>query len=368
LDIATYLSLDKLLVQEQGVSTVNVTEDVMRDYIALFHKTLEATAAQFLPAEHRQSLLHVSLLPAEIVGYISTQFGAGIEYKSAERTEIRIVRGNSRVEDLLVQAPRHTRETRPIVQVQGESGSFVNPAVVALLVLEDTFPFRLAGINAGVRIYEVTFRIGAWHREVDYAEIFGNRSLEFWSKEQAISRAKDEVLAALVDLKRAEERHLSRADYIAKFNERTVLVLGAYDEAGMQRLLSIATVLSDRGYDPIQLQDFPDIPGQDFTRKVATIGCLARFVMIDDSTKSGHLAEVPVARMLDWIIVLLRQGGKAASQMTVGASATSNVILEQSYDEVSLHEGVDAAIKWAEAKIVELGRTRDPLFPWRRQG
>ena len=347
---------------------MNVTEDIMRDYIALFHETLEATATQYFPAEHRQSLLHVSLLPAEIVGYISTQFGAGIEYKSAERPEIRIVRGGSRVEDLFVQAPRHARETGPMVRFQEGIVNFVNTPVVSRFVFQDAFPFRLAGVNAGVRIDKVAFRIGAWHREVDYAEIFGNRALEFWSKEQAIARAKDEVLAALAQIKRAEERHLSLAEYIARFKERTVLLLGGYDEAGIQRLRSMATVLSDLGYDPILVKDLPELPVQDLTQKVTTIGCLARFVVIDDSTKSGHLGEVELSRKYNWITVLLRRGGKAASWMTVGASVTSNVMLEQGYDEATPHEGLITAIEWAEAKIVELERKFDALYPWRRQG
>ena len=101
------------------------------------------------------------------------------------------------------------------------------------------------------------------------------------------------------------------------------------------------------------------------SQKVATIGCLARFVVIDDSTKSGHLVEVQLSRTYNWITVLLRRGGKGASWMTAGASVISNVILEQSYDEASLHEALDAAVKWAEAKILELERKFQTVFPWR---
>lgn len=345
---------------------MNVTENDLRQYIAVFHDTLEATATQFLPAEHRGSLLHISLLPAQIVGYVSTQFGAGIEYKPADRTEIKTIRGSARVEDLFVQAPARARATGPIFRIEeGNGPGFHDKGGAFKLTLAGGFPFRLAGPNAGFRFGEVAFKVGAWHRDVAYAEIFGNRTQEFWDQAQAVSRAKDEVLAALAQLKRAEERRLSLPDYISKFREKAVLLLGDYDDVGTARLLGLAAVLSDRGYDPILIKDVPDLPAQDLTQKVATIGSLARFVVVDDSTKSGHLVEVQLCRTHDWITVLLRQGGKGASWMTAGASVTSNVILEQAYDESAPHEAIDDAVNWAEAKIVELQRKFDIVFPWR---
>lgn len=346
---------------------MNVTEDELRQYISLFHETLEATAEQFLPAEHRGSLLHASVLPAQIVGYVSTQFGAGIEYKPAEHTEIRIVRGSARVEDLFVQAPPQARALGPVVLVQEGSSGFHAAVGVFKLTLDGSFPFRLSGPSSAIRFGEVAFKFGVWHREVAYAEIFGNRTQEFWCQAQAVSRAKDEVLAALAQLKRAEERHISLPEYIAKFKEKTVLLLGDYDDLGTKRLRKIAAVLSDRAYDPILIKDVPDFPSQDLAQKVGAIGSLARFVIVDDSTKSGHLTEVQLCRMHNWITVLLRQGGQGASWMTAGASFTSKVILEQAYDEAAPHEAIDTAVYWAEAKIVELQLKFDALFPWRMQ-
>lgn len=100
-------------------------------------------------------------------------------------------------------------------------------------------------------------------------------------------------------------------------------------------------------------------------QKASTIGGLARFVVIDDSTKSGHLAEVQLSQNHNWITVLLRRDGKGASWVTAGVSSLSNVILEQSYDESNPHEGIDTAIRWAEDKIVELDRKFNEAYPWR---
>lgn len=345
--------------------TVNVTEDALRAYIDLFHSTLEETAQQFLAQDTRAQLLHASLLPARIVGYVSTQFGAGIEYCPTDRTEIDIVRGSARVEDLFVQAPQRARDLEPIFRVPEGSGEFLNAGGVFRLTMERGFPFRLAGANSAFRFGEVAFRIGGWQRHVEYAEIFGNRTAAFWSTEQAIARAKDEVLAAMAQAKRAATRELPLPEYITKFKERTVLLLGDYDEQGLRRLRRIADLLAERGYDPILIKDIPDQPVQDIAQKVATIGSLSRFVFVDDSTKSGHLMEVQLCKSHSWITVLLRQDGIGGSWMTAGASIASNVILEQAYDSESPDSAIADSIEWAERKFAELERGFNATYPWR---
>lgn len=190
---------------------MNVTEDDLRKYIEVFHDTLDATAKQYLPERYRDSLLHLSLLPAQIIGYVSTQFGAGIEYKPAECTEIKTVRGSARVEYLFTQAPARVSASHPMFIVpEGHGASFRDAGGVFNFTLESGFPFWLKGPNTGIRIGNAIFEFGATHRKVTYAEIFGNRTQDFWSQTQAVARAKDEVLAALGQLNRADARHLSR--------------------------------------------------------------------------------------------------------------------------------------------------------------
>lgn len=59
---------------------MNVTEGQLIKYLEIFHKSLEETAKQFLPEDQFSNLLHLSLLPAKITGYVSTQYGIAIEY------------------------------------------------------------------------------------------------------------------------------------------------------------------------------------------------------------------------------------------------------------------------------------------------
>lgn len=346
---------------------MNVTEEALHEYIGLFHHTLELTAEQFLDEDLRRSLTHTSLLPARIVGYVSTQFGTAIEYLPAAKTEIEIQRGSARIEDLIVRAPPFARKIGPMFSVQEGQPGFYSTGGVYGATLEGAFPFRLMGTHAGFRLGDVRFKFGPWQRDVHFAEIFGTRAFSFWSKEAAVARAKDEVLAALAQTKRAAERNLPLAEYTAKFKERTVLLLGDYSAEGMERLHELAAAVASLGYDPILVKDIPDIQQQDLAQKVAMIGGLARFVIVDDTSKSGHLVEVQLCRTYSWITILLRAGGNGASWMTAGAEFTSNVILELPYDCSVPVVAIEKCANWAEAKIVELGRKYDSIFPWRTQ-
>ena len=345
---------------------MNVTEDTLHTYIELFHSTLEATASRFMSLDDKSRLLHIALLPAKIIGYVSTQFGAGIEYQSAKDTEIEIVRGSARVEDLFVQATIAARSIGPMFRVADGTGEYLGSGGVFKLGIQGAFPFRLHGEKSSFRIGDVAFSIGQWHREVVYAEIFGNRQQSFWSAEQAVSRAKDEVLAAVAEARRAEAHNLTVTEYIADLKKRTVLVLGDYDEQGTKRLRDIAAILATRGYDPVLIQDLPDQPAQDLAQKVATFGFLARFVVVDDSSRSGHLLEVQLCKSNGWVTILLRKDGRGGSWMTAGASISSNVILEKPYDSSKPKVAIEESVLWAEKKITELELKFDATYPWRK--
>lgn len=338
---------------------MNVTADGLRAYIETFIGTLNSVSKQSLPPEYRAQLLHVSLLPARIKGYVSTQFGVAIEYEKANETSIEVARGSARVEDLLLNVPPYARSSGPMFKIGGAGTG------LAKLTLSGGFPFRLSAKDASVNLEDVGFEIGNWKRAIYFAEVFGNRDADFWSTGKAESRAKDEVLAALVQLSRATGRKTSISEYIEHFKNRTVLVLGDYDPEGQTRLGGIAEVLISAGYEPILVKDIPDHPHHDLPQKVVAIGAISRFVIIDDSSKSGHLLEVQLCKQNSWVTVLLRADGVGGSWMTAGASHTSNVILEKSYDRAFPGKGISEAVKWAEAKLQELERKFELTYPWR---
>lgn len=338
---------------------LNVSEDALRLYLETFVSTVEETASSFLPPDVKNNIVHLSVLPARIIGYVSTQYGVAFEYVRAETTTIEIKRGSSRVEDLLLQAPKRFRNTGPTFSVSAANIRMFG------LSLEGSFPFRLTNSEASLVLGNVQIKLGDWERRIDYAEIFGNRFLDNWSIEKAVGRAKDEVLAALVELNRSRERKVSLSDYIARYKEKTVLVLGDFEPAGKVRLRAIAEALSSLGYEPLLLDEIPDNPYQDLSQKVTAIGTIARFIMIDDTSRSGHLAEVPICRSNYWVTILLRAREMGSSWTTAGLSSTSNVILEKSYDPTVPLPAITEAVTWAEEKLKEIRTELSRTYPWR---
>ena len=341
---------------------MNVSEENLGEYISEFFETLHGVSNKFLPKEHIPKLFHLALLPAKITGYVSTQYGVAIEYLPAKETTIETKRSSQRIEDLVFGAPSRLKSRGPLLIFKNSPNiEFKN------INFADAVPFRVEGQDASVTIVNmlVDCKRLNWERKIHYAEVYGDRRLTTWSKEAAQNKAKDEVLAALLDIQQATSRNLTLPEYIQSFKERTVLVLGSYNEAGMQRLYSIASHLENLGYEPILIKDVPDFEYYDIPQKVVAIGAVSRFIVIDDSSPSGHLYETNLCISNKWVTVILRQNNKGSSWMTAGASITSNVILECEYTDESLLTPLSESTQWAEEKLKELKEKFTKIFPWR---
>jgi len=341
------------------VTDVNVRDEDLRNYLESFHVTLQSTADQYLKPEYHKRLLHLSYLPATIKGYVSTQFGIAIEYIPSDSTSVEVVLGSQRAEDLLFQAPKKIRHIGPHFNLGGSMCSMTN------LHLKGAFPLRLTREAASISLFSVSFSAGPWKRIIHYAQLFGCRKAEDWSVAQAVARAKDEVLAAIVELKRANSSGVSLDQYIAYHKTRTVLVLGDYSTEGLIRLNAISKELESLGYNPILVKDIPDHPHQDISQKVVAIGAIARFIVVDDSSASGHLVEIPICKQNNWITILMRLDGTGGSWMTAGVSNYSNVILEIPYTRDSIRDALIEGTKWAEDKIGSLEQKLYNIYPWR---
>jgi hypothetical protein len=342
------------------MTTGNIRDENLRAYLELFHQTLQSTADQYLKPEFHKRLLHLSYLPAKIKGYVSTQFGVAIEYFPSDSTSIEIVLGSQRVEDLLFQAPKKIRETGPMISIGGSMCSIINGG------LKGAFPLRLTNEMASVSLFDISCEAGPWKRSIRYAQLFGNRKAEEWTVAQAVGHAKDEVLGALVEVQRADNAGLTLDQYIASHKERTVLVLGDYSPEGLTRLNAITTALDSLGYRSILVKDIPDHPYQDISQKVVAIGAIARFVIVDDSSLSGHLAEIPLCKQNNWVTIIMRLDGVGGSWMTAGASALSRVIHEIPYSEADVRDALAEGTKWAEKTLESLKQNLSSIYPWRQ--
>ena len=336
----------------------NVTEDQLRRYLEVFHETYAETVNALIPEDFRRYLLRRSLLPAEVIGYVSTQFGAGYEYKPQESLAIWTKRGSRRVEDLLLEVPSQYRHSTAMFNVEGQ-------ATFGRFSMSGGFPFRL-GPDGELRLIDIRVELGKWERSIRYAEITSNRTADYWSEPNAIARAKDELLVAVIDVQRT--RDTSSADiltYVTTYKPTQVLVLGDFQPEGRQRLNDIKSRLSELGYSPIFVDEVDDIPHFDLTQKLVAIASSSRFVVMDDSSRSGHLAEFPTLVQNRWYAIMLRLKGSRSSFMTRGVAASTNTMVEYEYDAATLSERLTRATQKLESLIDDREQQLKAEFPWR---
>ncbi|MDQ3181738.1 MAG: hypothetical protein M3Q33_14630, partial [Acidobacteriota bacterium] len=118
---------------------MNLLERTFKEYLEVFHSTLSQTAEEYLSPNKSNKLLHLSFLPAQIVGYVSTQFGVGFEYISAKETSIKIVIGGARVENLFFKTPKSFPNRGEMIAIGG-----VNVSIIGLTIKTKTLlPFKL---------------------------------------------------------------------------------------------------------------------------------------------------------------------------------------------------------------------------------
>lgn len=334
-------------------------------YLRVFHDTYFQTAQDILPASLRAELLRPPLIEAGgIRGYISTQLGAGYEYTGSPPSGIKVEHSSKRIEEFFLGTPRAASRLTLGINVEG------GDLLLDHVGFSGLFPFRLRH-PAFIRLQAVDMDIGQWHRNIVYGEISTDRSQEFWSVENAVRRAKDELLIASVDslqLERAAKvGALSLGDYLTDFRKRHVLVCGDF-KSGRERINRIADIVRDSGYVPIILdEDVPDILSQDLRQKFRAVAPVMRFVVIDDSSAAGQMVEVELADAGRWVTIVVRLSGTTSSYMTRGAQAASQVLREIEYREDDLEVVLSDQMKWAEACLERLEQAYTPTFPWRGQ-
>lgn len=329
-----------------------------KQYLEIYRKTLEETANQFLPKDAILKLRAFAIQPARIIGYLSTNFGIGVEYvQDQNKDKIEIIRGSLRIEDLFLKTNKKVQKIKSTGIVT--SGGIVN---LDSCKFDNIYPFRLESENTRIRIANTSFQAFEWKRYVALGEIFGNRNKDFWSPQLAIARAKDEVLIALTDISQAKQYQISIDTFVNQHKAKTVLILGDYSQE--QRLRKIAAFLS-KSYNPLLAKDIPDNLQQDLRQKVVTIGAVSRFVIVEDSSPSGHIRELVDCKNNDWVTIILREQGQKSTFMTAGISNTSTVIKEYEYTPNNLQAVLTNAVDWAEQTIKTTGRKQTEEYPWR---
>jgi hypothetical protein len=329
-------------------------------YLGIFHETYLETAERLLPATLLEQLRRLPLIEAGgIRGYISTNRigGTAWEYTGNPPPAIHVTHGSSPIEELFFDYPSSLLKSDfcffRVGSMTLSGGLFKGGRLLKLVH------------PAFVQLNDLILKHRDWERTVLFAEIATDRSEEFWSDANAITRAKDELVVAAVDQMQLESsRELSLDEYLRRRKDKQVLICGDY-KAGQDRLERIKAVVEAAGYEPIRLDEIPDYPHQDLRQKFDAIAPHARFLVIDDSSAAGQMVEVAHAESGRWPTLIVRMRGTNSSYMTRGASATSTVLQEVDYSEDDLEEVLRNGFAWVEKRLAALGEEHRSTFPWR---
>lgn len=338
---------------------LHVDENGLRAYLARYEATYREAVETYIEPTLWTRLDRYPLLSQRLRGYVSTSFGVAYEYVDEPRTAgIETLHGSAPIDTLVFRdAPSHVRNNAIIVSGGQGSGAMG-------ITFDGALPVRLTSSEADFTLSDVAVSGGSWHRSIRHMELFGDRSAGRWSETEAVSRAKDEVMVAMLDQARFRTRDLDLGDYLARFKQRVVLVLGDFKK-GRERLNTISTALERLGYEPVLLDEVPEGLDYDLPQKFAALAHVCRFMVFDDSNAAGQLWEMATARGSGLIRIVLREEGKLSSFMSVGQDLTSSVVTELEYSTDNVASIIGTGVEWAEERIRDLQAARAEVYPWR---
>jgi hypothetical protein len=338
----------------------NLREETLEGYLRTFESTYRDTVEAHIEPGLRGSLERYGLLDRRLIGYVSTKFGVAFEYTEEPRGDkgIETVRGSQRIEHIVYRGIPARQRDVPLIRVAGANTRITG------MTLEGAAPVLLGSREAEVILSRVRAVVGPWRRTFHHLEMYGDRAADRWTDGVAVGKAKDEVLVAVLDQQQLQHRAIGLGEYLERFKERLVLVLGDF-KTGRDRLEGIASALRGLSYEAVLLDAIPDPFDYDLRQKFSAVAHVCRFLVFEDSTAAGQLWEMASSQGSGLVRVVLRQSGTQSSFMSVGQDLTSNVVRELDYDVGGLAAAVGEAAQWAEGRIEELRKERAALYPWR---
>lgn len=339
-----------------------VSSTEFQAYLEKFHAVYRSKLEEAVPEEYRASLLRWPYLrKSRIHGFVSTTYGVGYEYVVADGNGIEMNFGSHRADaEFFRCSPKQLERNGNVgILLSGRDFKIVNCSFAGRL------PLRLDGAEASATVVDLTWTFGGETHQIAYAEMFSDRSQGNWSVEKAIERAMDEVLQATVAAIGMDRLRMSVGDYLERFKKGYVLLLGDFSDDGTARLDRMREVLERFGYYGFTLRDVRDVPAYDLRQKLTAVAPVCRFVVVDDSSRGGQAAELPIIEMLRATSIVLRRRGADSTFVTRGLSATSKVIREYEYDDDDLDTVLLGGIQWAESMIRELEAESAVNYPWR---
>lgn len=289
---------------------------------------------------------------------LSTIEGVGIEYGDFSDNSSEF--SSKSLSTMLLRLPRKEETANVAFDMGGDSEVECSQSVI-----EGGLPLRIAD-ESRVTLRDVTIDYKDNINKVFYAEFDANRMIEHWSEASAIRRAAGIILQAHTERSKAIRDHIPLHEYISNYKQRTILLLGNYNSEGRERLDRIKEAIG-KTYNIIMVDEIPENPMQTLLQKVSLIGNLCRFVIVDDSTPSGHIHEVEIARNSNLITILLHKNGRRSTFMNADFAINSKNIKDFDYTLNDLADSLAKATQWAEQRLTELERELTSAYPWRRK-
>lgn len=339
-----------------------IRSDGFRAYLEAFHRVYREKLVAYVPEQYHGDLLRIQhLQDSKIVGYVSTTYGVGYEYQPGAAGSLEVSFGSRRVDEFFYRHPRGLIENdgNILIRLTGRDFKMVSCAV------EGRIPLRLDGPEASVTLESLEWTFRGQARRIAYAEFFANRESDYWLVEKAVERAMDEVLQASVYASGMERFKISVSDYLERFKKGHVLLLGDFGQEGIKRIQRMTELLGTIGYYGFTLQDVREVPEYDLRQKLTAVAPVCRFVVVDDSSRAGQAAELPIIEMLRVTTIVMRLRGSQSTFVTRGLSATSKNILEVEYDFTDIEKVLNDAVQWVESTIGELQERYSKNYPWR---
>jgi len=340
-----------------------VSDEQLREYFRTFHRVYAEKIEAAIPQKYRGNLLRYGHLTQGVIVYVSTNWGIGYEYDPLRYDgTVELLKTSARVEESMFQVPRGTLDVPGTVMASVHAPR----CHFSFCQFAGQLPCRLDSLDASAILNGVRIEFRGKVRVFAFAEMFADRSPVFWSPEQAVERAMDEVLQAAIGVRDMERASIPLGEYLTRYKQRHVLVLGDFGDEGRSRLTDIKDSLYRLGYLPFTLNEVEEVREYDLRHKLAAVAAVCRFVVVDDSSRAGQLAEIPEIEKLRAIMVILRHRGNTSTFVLRALEATSKVIKEVDYDESDLDVRLKESVVWAEDRVKELGERFTDAYPWRK--
>jgi len=302
-------------------------------FVTEFRRLVELHVEEEL--KDRAYFYHVSNYPATIYQTAGHHFAWVVHEEPSARV---ITRQSRPIVDLVVGAPHWSARFREDTITRSANISFNSINFEYLpQVGEGCENVCLRHVKFGFNDPETGSR---WETFIPYAE-FHTWDDRDWSEGAAMRRAADEAMRLIAD----QPKSSGDADFIV-------------DVAG--------EAIVDAGFEPIRVDDHPDIPDQTLSQKVLSIALGCRFVVVVDAVPSGHLTELALLKV-NGICRAIVQIREQASSFMVAGDEVHDGSAKRFYasDYTDLAAAVSEAVRWAAESQKAKGEILEDIYPWR---